>query len=110
MHWNGTVYWIVSAVALFFLVMGLYQRFSHRETPFGFWANAQTGPVRDVTGYNHALGWLWFGFGLYLLVLELLLSLLSDVLGALLFLLGMVFGSLGLMLWYVLYIEPKYKR
>lgn len=110
MHSNGFVFLIPTVLALAFLVMGLYQRFSHHETPFGFWANAKTGPVRDVTGYNHALGWLWCCFGLYLLLLELPLLLLDSTLGALLFILGIAFGSLGLMLWYVLYIEPKYKR
>ncbi len=110
MHGTSSAILIVTLLALFFIAMGLWERFSRRENPFGFWANVKTDSVRDVAGYNRALGRLWMGFGLYLLLLELPLFLIESALGAVLFILGMFFGALGLMLCYVLHIEPKYKR
>lgn len=110
MHGTSAAAFVVTLLGLGFACLGLWEILSHRETPFGFWANVKTSPVRDVKGYNRALGRLWLGFGLYLLLLELPLVFLQSALGAVIFILGMVFGALGLMLYYVLHIEPKYKR
>lgn len=36
---------------------------SKKAKPFGFWANAEIGPIEDVKAYNHALGRFWCVYG-----------------------------------------------
>lgn len=33
--------------------------FAKSAKPFGFWANAEVAEIKDVKGYNRALGKLW---------------------------------------------------
>lgn len=66
-------------------IMGIYDFNSRKNKPSGFWANAQTAPIEDVTAYNRALGKLWCVFGI-------------------------LFTLIGLPLLYVVAIEPKYRK
>ncbi len=108
MAWIGFLVW--SAVGLFFIGLGFYLIYGTRKTAFGFWANVETFPVDDVNGYNRALGKLWCGYGLLFILLGLPLLAGQNSAWALLSILGTVFSTLGLMLIYVLCIEPKYKK
>lgn len=108
MAWIGFLGW--AAVGLFFIGLGLYLIYGTRKTIFGFWANVETFPVEDVKGYNRALGKLWCGYGVIFILLGVPLLAGQNSAYALISILGTVFATLGLMLVYVLRIEPKYKK
>lgn len=107
MVWTAFLTW--AAVGLCFFGLGLYQICGHHKKAFHFWANVKPFPVSDIKAYNRAVGNLWCGYGLFFILLGL--PLLSGQTAAVLLLsiLGTVFSALGLMLVYVLRIEPKYK-
>lgn len=107
-RWMAFLVWAV--VGLFFIAMGMYDMHSMKERPFGFWANAKTAPMEDVTGYNRALGRLWCVYGVLFIFLGLPLlqgqnsgTLIVTILGAMLI-------SIGAMAVYVVGIEPKYRK
>ena len=62
------------AVGLAMVALGIYAILAKKEVAFGFWANANVFPVKDVKRYNHAVGKLWcvFGIGFALLGIPLL--------------------------------------
>ena len=66
--WTFIIWTIVGVV---FIVMGIYDMNSKKAKPFGFWANAEVGPIEDVKAYNRALGRLWCVYGV-LFVLNLI--------------------------------------
>lgn len=104
---------IWSLCGLLFIGIGIYNFFSKAPRPFGFWANAETIPVKaeKIRAYNHALGKLWIAAGIsfILLGLPLLISgqnspwIVLSILGSLLW-------AIGIMIIYVLGIERKYKK
>ena len=47
--WAFVIWTIVGIV---FIVMGIYDMNSKKAKPFGFWANAEVGPIEDVKAYN----------------------------------------------------------
>lgn len=59
------IIWAVGGA--FFIGMGIYDFFSKKQKPFGFWANAETLEIKDVKAYNRALGILWM---VYVTVIE----------------------------------------
>ena len=89
------------------LAMGIYCFLSRK--PVGFFANAKTFPVKDVTGYNRACGKLWIGYSLICLLCGLPLLMGQNSSLVLLSVVGIVFATLGLILTYVLVIEKKYR-
>ena len=100
--------WIV--VSILFVVFGIYVMKSKKAKPFGFWANAETPKVKDVEGYNKALGKLWviFGIGFGIVGLPLLAGQNSALI--MLSVLGAMFLCIGVMVYYTLAIEAKYKE
>lgn len=102
------VIWIV--VSLLFVGIGIYIINSRKAKPFGFWANAKAPEVTDVEGYNKALGKLWiiFGIGFALDGLPLLAGQNSPLI--LISVIGAMFLSIGVMVYYSVVIEPKYKK
>lgn len=46
-----------------FVIGGITALFARKARPFGFWANAEVFPVKDVRAYNKALGKLFIAFG-----------------------------------------------
>lgn len=103
----GFLLWII--VSILFVVMGIYIRKSKKAKPFGFWANADAPQVKDVGGYNKALGKLWiiFGIGFGIDGLPLLAGQNSAII--ILSILGAMFLAIGTMIYYTLAIEAKYK-
>ena len=89
------------------LILGIFCFFAKK--PVGFWANAQTFPVKDVKGYNRACGWLWIGYSLAGILTGL--PLLSPQNSALILLsvLRVMLCTIALVLVYVLFIEKKYR-
>lgn len=60
---------IWAAVGILFIGEGIYCFMTKKEMPFGFWANAKVLPIKDVKGYNRALGKLWCVFGIVFILL-----------------------------------------
>jgi hypothetical protein len=93
-----------------FIVMGIYDFNSKKAKPFGFWANADVEPIEDVKGYNRALGILWCVYGILFTLIGL--PLLDEQNSGLIIItvLGAMFISIGVMVVYVVGIEPKYRK
>ena len=90
------------------LGLGIYCFFAKKAV--GFWANAKPFPVSDVRGYNRTCGRLWIGYSLLLDLVGLPMLIGQNDAVVLLSVLGAAALTLGLILTYVLKIEPKYRR
>lgn len=102
------IIWLL--LSLFFVGMGIHCFVSKKEQPFGFWANAETLPVKDVKAYNRALGKLWCVYGVVLALLGLPLLQGQNSAGVIISILGTMFASIGAMVVYVTVIEKKYRK
>ena len=102
------VIWIMCS--LLCVVIGIYVMKSKKTKPFGFWANAEAPEVTDVEGYNKALGRLWIIFGVGFAIDGL--PLLAEKYPALVIVsvIGAMFLTIGVMVYYSLAIEAKYKN
>ena len=107
---------IWAAIGCAFVLFGLYSIYSasRRSRPFGFWANADTFPVKKekVTAYNRALGKLWCAFGVIFILLGL--PLISGDSGSPALILCSTVGVMGdviaAMVIYITVIEKKYRE
>ena len=101
---------IWAIVGVLFIIMGIYCIKSKKAKPFGFWANAEVIQVKDVKGYNRALGILWCVYGVLFTFIGL--PLLSGQNSGLMIvtMLGTMFISIGAMVVYVVGIEGKYRK
>lgn len=102
------VIWAIMGVL--FIAMGIYDMNSKKAKPFGFWANAEVGPIEDVKGYNRALGILWCVYGVLFTLIGL--PLLDEQNSGLIIIsiVGTMFISIVAMGVYVVGIEPKYRK
>ncbi len=100
---------IWAIIAVFFIIMGIYDLTSKKAKPFGFWANAEVGAIEDVKGYNRTLGILWCVYGV-LFALTGVPLLVGGSGMIIIAILGTMFISIGAMVTYVVYIEPKYRK
>ena len=96
----------------FFIVMGIYDFNSKKEKSFGFWANAEVGPIEDVKAYNRALGRLWCVYGVLFVLIGLPLLILNDQNAGLIAIpmVGTMLISIGAMAVYSIGIEAKYRK
>lgn len=101
---------VMLIISIGFIAIGIYIIKSKKAKPFGFWANAEAPEVTDVTAYNKALGKLWIIFGVGFAVdgLPLLAGQNSPLI--LISVVGAMFLAIGVMVYYTLAIESKYKR
>ena len=101
---------IWAILGLLFIIMGIYCMKSRKTKPFGFWANAEVIQVKDVKGYNRALGILWCVYGVLFILIGL--PLLNGQNSGLMIItmLGTMFISIGAMVVYVVEIEGKYRK
>lgn len=97
-------------VGVLFIIMGIYDFNSRKNKPFGFWANAKTAPIKDVTAYNRALGKLWCVFGILFTLIGLPLLDKQHPGLIILSILGAMIISIAAMVVYVVAIEPKYRK
>lgn len=102
------IIWLI--VCLFLVGMGILCFVSKKEKAFGFWANAETIPVKDVKAYNRALGKLWCVYGVALAFLGIPLLQGQNAAGIILTILGTMFLSIIAMAVYVTVIEKKYRK
>lgn len=100
--------WII--VSLLFVIFGIYITKSKKAKPFGFWANASAPEVKDVEGYNKALGKLWIVFGVAFGIIGLPLLAGQNSAIIIISVLGAMFLAVGTMIYYTLAIEAKYKK
>lgn len=104
----GFIIW--SVCGLFFIGMGIYDFFSKKAKPFGFWANADTLPIENVSAYNRALGKLWIVFGVIFILLGLPLLDGQNSPYIIFSILGMMVEAIVTMAVYILVIEKKYRK
>ena len=102
------IIWTIMGVL--FIVMGIYDINSKKAKPFGFWANAEVGPIEDVKGYNRALGILWCVYGILFTLIGLPLLVLDEQNAGLIIIpvVGAMIISIGAMVVYSVGIESKY--
>ena len=99
-----------AVLGLFFVIWGICMFFAKSAKPFGFWANAEVVEMKDVKGYNRALGKLWCVFGVLLILVGLPLLGGQNSAGFIISILGTMLLSIGAMIVYVVVIEPKYRK
>lgn len=99
------IIWVICG--LFFLGMGIYSFRAKKEV--GFWANAETLPMKNVKGYNKAMGKLWCVYSVIFILLGLPLLAGQNAAIIVVSVLGIVFEMLGAMVVY-LHIEEKYRK
>lgn len=102
------IIWLI--LSLFFVAWGIAIYFSKSAKPFGFWANAAVAEMKDVKGYNRALGKLWCVYGILLALLGIPLLGGQNSSGAIISMLGTMLISIGAMVVYVVVIEAKYRK
>lgn len=100
---------IWAAVGVAFIVLGIYDFFSKKPVAFGFWANAEVFPVKDVRGYNRALGKLFIVFGVLFVLLGLPMLAGENSPWIVISILGVLAETIGTMVVYVTVIEKKYR-
>ena len=101
---------IWAIMALLFIIMGIYCMKSRKTKPFGFWANAEVIQVKDVKGYNRALGKLWCVYGVLFTLMGVPLLNGQNSGFMMITMLGTMFISIGAMVVYVVGIEGKYRK
>lgn len=101
---------IWSALGAAFIGYGIYSVCSNKEVPFGFWANAKVFSVKDVKGYNRAVGKLWIVFGAALALLGLPLLDGQNSPYVIISILGIMFLAIAAMVVYTTVIERKYRE
>lgn len=104
----GFIIWLVFGCAI--IGWGIYNYFSKKAKPFGFWANAEMFPVEDVRSYNRALGRLWCVFGIVFILLGLPMLSGQNSPWIILSILGVMAESIAAMAIYVTVIEKKYRK
>lgn len=102
------VIWLLMSIA--FVILGIYASVSKKEVAFGFWANADTFPVKDVKAYNRAVGKLWIVFGIVFSVLGLPLLKGQNNPFIILSVLGIMIEAIAAMVIYTTVIEKKYRK
>lgn len=104
------IIWAIMGVL--FIAMGIYDMNSKKAKPFGFWANAEVGPIEDVKGYNRALGVLWCVYGVLFILIGLPLLILNEQNAGLIVIpvVGAMLISIGAMAVYSVGIESKYRK
>lgn len=105
----GFLIWTL--VGCSFIAYGIYLMFSKREVPVGFWAGEKEPPqVTDVKGYNRALGKLFCGYGVALILLGLPMLGGQNNAWVIFTVLGAAWASIALAIVYSTVILKKYQK
>lgn len=107
---EGTIwgYLLWSAVGLLFIGLGVAAFFAKKEV--GFWANVRPLPMKDVKGYNRAVGKLFIVYGLVAMALGLPILGGRNAIGAVISILGLVLETIVAMAVYTIVIQNKYEK
>lgn len=74
----------------------------------GFWANDKAPKVKDIKGYNRALGKCWIVYGSIFILIGFPILFSHDSLWILVPVLGTLFDTLALILAYTMIVTPRY--
>lgn len=102
----GFIIWAI--VGCCFIGLGIFSFFSQKAT--GFWANSKMFEVKDIRGYNHAMGKLWCIFGIVFIGLGIPLLDAQNSPLVLISILGVLIEVIILMIIYTQVIERKYRK
>lgn len=91
-------------------MIGLGIRAFFAEKAVGFWANIKTFPVKDIRGYNRAVGKLFIAYGFIFVVLGLPLLDGQNSPYILLSVIGVLAETIAIMAVYSIGITNKYKE
>lgn len=103
----GFVIWML--VSIMFLGFGISAFYSKK--PVGFWANAKTPEIEDISAYNKAVGKLWCVFAVVFALLGFPF-LIAEQNSPLFFIsvVGVMFEIIAVAVVYSLGIEEKYRK
>ena len=102
----GFIVWAI--VGCILIGIGVCAYFSKKTV--AFWENMKAFPVRDIKGYNHALGKLFIFYGMLFVVLGIPLLSAQNTPYILLSVFGVMIETIVFMVIYSLFIEKKYKK
>lgn len=103
----GFVIWVICG--LLFVGIGIYDYMSKKQV--GFWANFDVPEVEDVIGFNKAVGRLFITYGVVFILIGIPLIpsiFYKNVLLVFIPIIGTVFETIWLMVYFVMKIEKKY--
>ena len=103
----GFVIWVICG--LLFVGIGIYDYMSKKQV--GFWANFDVPEVEDVIGFNKAVGWLFITYGVVFILIGIPLIpsiFYKNVLLVFIPIIGTVFETIWLMVYFVMKIEKDY--
>ena len=103
----GFVIWLICG--LLFVGIGIYDYMSKKQV--GFWANFDVPEVEDVIGFNKAVGRLFITYGVVFILIgiQLIPSIFyKNVLLVFIPIIGTVFETIWLMVYFVMKIEKDY--
>lgn len=103
----GFVIWVICG--LLFVGIGIYDYRSKKQV--GFWANFDVPEVEDVIGFNKAVGRLFITYGVVFILIGIPLIpsiFYKNVLLVFIPIIGTVFETIWLMVYFVMKIEKDY--
>lgn len=103
----GFVIWVICG--LLFVGIGIYDYMSKKQV--GFWANFDVSEVEDVIGFNKAVGRLFITYGVVFILIGIPLIpsiFYKNVLLVFIPIIGTVFETIWLMVYFVMKIEKDY--
>lgn len=103
----GFVIWVICG--LLFVGIGIYDYRSKKQV--GFWANFDVPEVEDVIGFNKAVGKLFITYGVVFILIGIPLIpsiFYKNVLLVFIPIIGTVFETIWLMVYFVMKIEKDY--
>lgn len=99
---------IVTVMGTAFIASGIYGML-YAKKPLHFWSNSDMFEVKDIKGYNRAVGKLFIAYGVILMLLFLPILCWSEI-GVIITIIGTAFEDIGVMVVYSLVIEHKYRK
>lgn len=102
----GFIVWAI--VGCILIGIGICAYFSKKAV--AFWANMKAFPVRDIKGYNHAMGKLFILYGVIFVALGIPLLSAEKTPYIFLSVVGVMIETIVIMAIYSLLIEKKYKK
>ena len=103
----GFIIWVICG--LLFVGIGIYDYMSKKQV--GFWANFDVPEVEDVIGFNKAVGRLFITYGVVFILIGIPLIpsiFYKNVLLVFIPIIGTVFETIWLMVYFVMKIEKDY--
>ncbi len=107
---NGTILGFVLWLAVGALLAGIGVSAFFARKEVGFFCNVEPLPMRDVKGYNRAVGKLFIVYGIVFALLGIPLLAGQNFPGILISILGVVAETIAAMAVYILAIQSRYEK